>query len=304
MEIAMIGLGKMGGNMSRRLIKGGHTVIGYNLYPEATDALAEEVGLVPAYSLEELVSKFTSEKRACWIMVPAGKPTEMTVEALKDLLDPGDIIIDGGNSNFNETKARAKDVNKHGIAFIDVGTSGGVWGLTNGYSMMVGGSDDAVKYITPALETLAPGKDKGWGHVGPNGSGHYVKMVHNGIEYGMMQAYAEGFDLMRHKEEFELDMHQISQIWRFGSVIQSWLLDLTANALSDDQDLTDLDGFVPDSGEGRWTVIDSIEQAVPTPVITLALQMRFASRDSEQYWAKMLSAMRGQFGGHAVKKAD
>ncbi len=303
MEIGMIGLGKMGGNMSRRLIAGGHTVIGYNLYPEPTDALAEEVGLIPAYSLEELVSKFTGEKRACWIMVPAGKPTELTVESLKTLLDPGDIIIDGGNSNYKETMARAKDVNKHGIAFIDVGTSGGVWGLAEGYSMMVGGSDDAVGYLTPALETLAPGKDSGWGHVGPNGAGHYVKMVHNGIEYGIMQAYAEGFDLMRHKEAFGLDMHQISQIWRFGSVIRSWLLDLTANALSEDQDLTDLDGYVPDSGEGRWTVIDGIEQAVPTPVISLALQMRFASRDNEEYWAKMLSAMRGQFGGHAVKKA-
>ncbi|MEM7118588.1 MAG: phosphogluconate dehydrogenase (NAD(+)-dependent, decarboxylating) [Chloroflexota bacterium] len=303
MEIGMIGLGKMGGNMSRRLAKAGHTVIGYNLTPKPTEALAAEVGLIPSYSVEEMVEKF-SKQRVVWIMVPAGKPTEMTVQKLGELLNEGDIVIDGGNSNYKDTQRRAQELQANGIHFVDVGTSGGVWGLTGGYSMMVGGHDEAVAAIRPALETLAPDTDKGWGHVGPNGSGHYVKMVHNGIEYGMMQAYAEGFEIMKAKEEFGIDLHQVSEIWRYGSVIRSWLLDLTAIALEEDQHLSDIAGYVNDSGEGRWTVFDAIDLDVPAPVITLALQMRFVSRQSESYAAKVLAAMRNQFGGHAVKKAE
>ena len=302
MEIAMVGLGKMGANMSKRLLQGGHRVIVSDLNPDAVKE-AEAAGAIAATSLADLVAKFESSPRAIWVMVPSGKPTESVVNALGDLMDEGDILIDGGNSNYKDTIARSEALRAKGIEMVDVGTSGGIWGLAEGYSMMIGGTDAAVAHITPALKTLAPAADRGWGHVGPNGSGHYVKMVHNGIEYGMMQAYAEGFDLFAHKTEFGLDLHQIAEIWRYGSVVRSWLLDLTARALSGDQTLADLEGYVPDSGEGRWTVIDSIEQNVPAPVITLALQMRFASRDEDKYWAKMLSAMRNQFGGHAVKKA-
>jgi 6-phosphogluconate dehydrogenase len=237
-------------------------------------------------------------------MVPAGDPTESVITTLAGLMESGDIIIDGGNSNYKESIRRAKELQEVGIQFIDVGTSGGVWGLTEGYSMMVGGDDEAVNRVRPALETLAPGADKGWGHVGPNGSGHFVKMVHNGIEYGLMQAYAEGFEIMRAKSEFELDLHQVAELWRFGSVVRSWLLDLTANALADDPELSDIKGWVADSGEGRWTVFDSIDLDVPAPVITLALQMRFISRQDESYAAKILAAMRNQFGGHAVKQAE
>lgn len=301
MEIAMVGLGKMGANMSKRLLQGGHRVIVSDLNADAVKEAAE-AGAIAASSLADLVAKFESSPRAIWVMVPAGKATESVVTMLSDLMDEGDILIDGGNSNYKETIARSKALRAKGIEMADVGTSGGIWGLAEGYSMMIGGKDDTVAHITPALKTLAPAADLGWGHVGPNGSGHYVKMVHNGIEYGMMQAYAEGFDLFAHKTEFGLDLHQIAQIWQHGSVVRSWLLDLTAQALSGDQTLADLEGYVPDSGEGRWTVIDSIEQNVPAPVITMALQMRFASRDEDKYWAKMLSAMRNQFGGHAVKK--
>ncbi len=303
MEIAMVGLGKMGANMTKRLLKGGHRVIVSDLNPDAV-AEAEAAGAVGATSLSDVVSKFESSPRAVWVMVPAGKPTDSVIDALGDLLDEGDILIDGGNSKYKETLRHAEELRAKGIEMLDCGTSGGIWGITEGYSMMIGGGDDAVAHVTPAFKTLAPGEALGWGHVGPNGSGHYVKMVHNGIEYGMMQAYAEGFDILAHKEEFGLDLHQVAQIWQHGSVVRSWLLDLTANALSEDQTLADLEGYVPDSGEGRWTVEDSIELRVPAPVITLALQMRFASRDSDKYWAKMLSAMRNQFGGHAVKKAQ
>lgn len=301
MEIAIVGLGKMGSNMTKRLLRDGHRVIVSDLNE---DAIAEAVdeGAVGAESLEDLCGKFENSPRAVWVMVPSGKPTESVIGSLKEILDEGDILIDGGNSNYKQTKRRGDELAIAGIDMVDVGTSGGVWGLAEGYSMMVGGSDEAVAHIRPALETLAPGADIGWGHVGPRSSGHYVKMVHNGIEYGMMQAYAEGFDILHAKEEFGLDLHQVAEIWRFGSVIRSWLLDLTAIALEDDPELSDLVGYVSDSGEGRWTVQDSIDLAVPAPVITLALQMRFASRDSEKYWGKMLAAMRNQFGGHAVKK--
>jgi 6-phosphogluconate dehydrogenase len=303
MEIVMIGLGKMGANMARRLIRDGHRVVGNNLSPEPIRALETEVGLNPAFSLEEAVEKVASP-RAAWIMVPAGKPTESVVNQLSDLMAVGDLIVDGGNSNYKETVRRGAFLAEKGIQFVDVGTSGGVWGLKEGYSMMVGGSDEAVAQLRPALESLAPGADKGWGHVGPTGSGHFVKMVHNGIEYGLMQAYAEGFEIMKAKEAFNLDLYQIAEIWRFGSVVRSWLLDLTADALSDDAELSDIKGYVPDSGEGRWTVAEAVDLDVPAPVITHSLMARFVSRQEESFAAKILAAMRNQFGGHAVRKAD
>ena len=302
MKIGMVGLGKMGGNMTKRLLKDGHQVAAYARNPVSVRA-AEEAGAYCATSLEDLVENLESP-RAIWVMVPAGEPTESVVSTLAGHMEPGDIIIDGGNSNYKESIRRSRTLKRSGIQFVDVGTSGGVWGLTEGYSMMVGGDDEAVESIRPALETLAPGADQGWGHVGPSGSGHFVKMVHNGIEYGLMQAYAEGFEIMKAKSEFELDLHQIAEVWRYGSVVRSWLLDLTANALEDDPELSDIKGWVADSGEGRWTVFDSIDLDVPAPIITLALQMRFISRQDESYAAKVLAAMRNQFGGHAVKKAD
>lgn len=301
MRLAIIGLGKMGGNMARRLIRDGHEVVGYNLQPEPTRQLAEEVGLIPAFSLEEAVEELP-KRHVVWVMVPAGKPTELTVESLGGLLSAGDIIIDGGNSNYKETLQRAKTLKEKGIFFVDVGTSGGVWGLSEGYSMMVGGEEKAVEHIRSILETLAPRRERGWGHVGPSGSGHFVKMIHNGIEYGMMQAYAEGFEIIRAKKEFDLDLHQVAEIWRYGSVVRSWLLDLTADALSENPDLDGIKGWVADSGEGRWTVFESIDLDVPAPVITQALQARFVSRREESFAAKILAAMRHQFGGHAVKR--
>ncbi|MCP4417282.1 MAG: decarboxylating 6-phosphogluconate dehydrogenase [Chloroflexi bacterium] len=303
MKLAMIGLGKMGANMARRLIEDGHEVVGYNLETAVTDQLATEAGLIPAYSLEEVVEKLDAP-RIAWVMVPSGKPTESVVSELGKLLGAGDLIVDGGNSNYKETIRRGETLNEKGIDYVDVGTSGGVWGLEGGYSMMVGGSETAVATLSPALKTLAPGADKGWGRVGPSGSGHFVKMVHNGIEYGLMQAYAEGFEIMKAKEEFGLDLHQISEIWRFGSVVRSWLLDLTANALAEDADLSDIKGFVPDSGEGRWTVFEAIDLDVPAPVITHSLFARFVSRQDDSFAAKILAAMRNQFGGHAVVKAE
>jgi 6-phosphogluconate dehydrogenase len=302
MDIAMIGLGKMGGNMARRLLRGGHRVVGYDRNPDAVNELAEDAGLVPAASLEEVVEAL-APPRALWVMVPAGDPTEQTLTALGALVSPGDVLIDGGNSNYKDTVRRAEMLQTQGVHLVDVGTSGGVWGLAEGYSMMVGGDADAVARLRPALETLAPGPEQGWGHVGPSGAGHFVKMVHNGIEYGMMQAYAEGFEILRAKHDFDLDLHQVAEIWRFGSVVRSWLLDLIANALTDDPALPDIKGWVADSGEGRWTVFEAVDLDVPAPVITAALQARFVSRQEESYAAKLLAAMRNQFGGHAVKKS-
>ncbi|GMQ77862.1 MAG: decarboxylating 6-phosphogluconate dehydrogenase [Anaerolineae bacterium] len=301
MEIAMVGLGKMGGNMTKRLIQGGHRLVVNARTPESIAASVKD-GAIGASSIEELVSNL-SEPRAIWVMVPAGDPTESVINKLSEHMAKGDIIIDGGNSNYKDTVRRAEVLANIGIQFVDVGTSGGIWGLAEGYSMMVGGNDAAVEHIRPVLETLAPAADKGWGHVGPAGSGHFVKMVHNGIEYGLMQAYAEGFDILRAKEQMALDLHQIADIWRYGSVVRSWLLDLTANALADDPELTDIKGWVADSGEGRWTVFEGVDLDIPAPVITLALQMRFISRQDESYAAKLLAAMRNQFGGHAVKSA-
>lgn len=298
MELAMVGLGKMGGNMVLRLLQGGHRVVVTNRSDEPIKQ-AETAGAVGAYSLEELVSKL-SAPRVVWVMVPAGAPTEEVVDELAERLEPGDVVIDGGNSNYKDTIRRAAAFSALGLHFVDVGTSGGVWGITEGYSMMVGGEPEAVALIRPALETLAPAPDKGWGHMGVSGSGHFVKMIHNGIEYGMMQAYAEGFEIMRAKKEFDLDLHQIAEVWEHGSVVRSWLLELTSAALAHDPELSDIRGWVADSGEGRWTVFESIDLDIPAPVITLALQMRFVSRQDESYAAKLLAAMRNQFGGHAV----
>lgn len=301
MDIAMVGLGKMGANMVQRLLLDGHRVVVSDINEDAVKT-AVSAGAVGSDSVADMVTRLP-HPRIVWVMVPSGKITESVINQVAEQLETDDIIIDGGNSNYKDTMRRSEELAQKGIRMIDVGTSGGVWGLKEGYSMMVGGSDEAVTAVTPALKTLAPAPDQGWGHVGPNGAGHYVKMVHNGIEYGLMQAYAEGFDIMRAKKGFEFDLHQIAEIWRHGSVVRSWLLDLTAKALSEDQEFTDIEGYVPDSGEGRWTIFDSIDLDVPAPVITLALQMRFISRDENQYWAKMLSAMRNQFGGHAIKKA-
>jgi 6-phosphogluconate dehydrogenase len=264
-------------------------------------ATAVAEGATAADSLQALPSLLTAP-RVIWVMVPAGNPTEHVINTLSGILDAGDIIIDGGNSNYKESIRRATMLQENGIHFVDVGTSGGVWGLTEGYSLMVGGDAEAVAHLRPILETLAPGADIGWGHVGPSGAGHFTKMVHNGIEYGLMQAYAEGFEIMKAKTDLGLDLHQIAEIWRYGSVVRSWLLDLTANALADDPELSDIRGWVSDSGEGRWTVFEAIDLDVPAPVITASLQARFVSRQDESYAAKLLAAMRNQFGGHAVKR--
>jgi len=302
MQIAMVGLGKMGANMTRRLLNGGHGVVVTDLNEDAIKA-AEDDGAIGVANLSQLAEKLASP-RVVWVMVPAGAPTENTLKGLLEVLSEGDIVIDGGNSNYKDTIRRGEMLKDKGIHYVDVGTSGGVWGLTEGYSMMVGGEQAAVDHITPVLETLAPSSDKGWGHVGPSGSGHFVKMVHNGIEYGLMQAYAEGFEIMRAKENFGLDLHQIAEIWRYGSVVRSWLLDLTANALEEDAELTDIKGWVNDSGEGRWTILEAIDLDVPAPVITQSLFARFVSRQDESYAAKLLAAMRNQFGGHAIKSSE
>ena len=302
MELGMVGLGRMGGNMAQRLLTGGHHIVAFDPQPLAVKA-AEGNGADGASSLDELVSKLTAPK-AVWVMVPDGAPTESTIKSLAELLSDGDMILDGGNSNFNDSIRRSKELAESGIEFMDVGTSGGVWGLTEGYSMMVGGSDEAFARIEPLIQTLAPSPTSGYGHVGPAGAGHYVKMVHNGIEYGLMQAYAEGFELMNAREDMGLDMAQIAEIWREGSVVRSWLLDLTAAAFQEDGDLSGLAAYVDDSGEGRWTVQESVDLAVPIPVITAALQARFRSRQDQPFGAKILSAMRNQFGGHAVRKAE
>jgi len=304
MKLAMIGLGRMGGNMVRRLIKDGHEVVAYNKSPQTAIDLADEVdGVIPVSSLEELI-KTLEPPRAIWLMVPHQVVDESIASLLEAGMSKGDLLIDGGNSNFNLSKKRAKDLLLKGIHFVDSGTSGGVWGLENGYSIMAGGSDEAINMIRPALETLAPAKDKGWGHVGPAGAGHYVKMVHNGIEYGMMQAFAEGFELLEAKKEMDLDLQQISEIWQHGSVVRSWLLDLIADAFSEDKALSSLSDYVDDSGEGRWTVQDSIELGIPTPVLTLALQMRFRSRQDDAFAGKVLNAMRAGFGGHSIRPKE
>ncbi len=302
MELAMIGLGRMGLNMATRLVRGGHRVVGYALEASSIQE-AEQNGAEGASSLEEVVKKLPSP-RIAWVMVPAGAATDETIQQLSGLFSKGDIVIDGGNSNYKDSIRHAQLLESKGIEFVDCGTSGGVWGLAEGYSLMVGGKPDVVEKLRPIFETLAPAKDKGWGYVGPHGAGHYVKMVHNGIEYGMMQSLAEGFDIMRAKTDFNLDLSEIAEIWRYGSVVRSWLLDLTARALEADPTLADLEPWVEDSGEGRWTVAEAIEHNVPAPVITLSLEMRLVSRDKENFAARLLAAMRNQFGGHPVRKVE
>jgi 6-phosphogluconate dehydrogenase len=300
MDIAMIGLGRMGANMAQRLLRGGHRVVGYDPAEPARAGL-EQKGAETAASLEALVAKLKSP-RVIWLMVPAGAITESTISSLLPLLGAGDTIIDGGNSNYRDTQRHAKMVAPQGVNFVDSGTSGGVWGLAEGYSLMIGGDAAVVEKLKPIFETLAPGKDQGWGRVGPVGSGHYTKMVHNGIEYGLMQAYAEGFAILQHKDEFKVDLHQVAEIWRYGSVVRSWLLDLTAIALQKNPTLKGIAPYVADSGEGRWTVADAIELGVSAPVITMSLLERLRSRDNDSFTDKLLAAMRNQFGGHEIKK--
>ena len=296
MKLAMVGLGRMGGNMAQRLLEGGHTVVVYDVSADARGVLAAK-GATPLDVLTGVVDALPPP-RVVWLMLPAGKVTTDAVATLEAALSPGDVIVDGGNSNYKEFMVDAERLETKGIYYVDAGTSGGIWGLTEGYSLMVGGAADAVKLAEPAFLTLAP--PGGYGHVGPAGAGHFVKMVHNGIEYGLMQSYAEGFELMKAADEFDLDLHQIASIWRYGSVVRSWLLDLTERALADDVTLSTIRGYVDDTGEGRWTVQEAVDRAVPLPAITAALYARFSSREPDAYQAKLLAAMRNQFGGHAI----
>ncbi len=303
MQLGMIGLGKMGGNMARRLAAGGVTITGYNLDQAVVQELEDEIGLEPAESIKALVDKLPTPRRL-WLMLPAGEATEATIDELAGLLSAGDVLVDGSNSWFKDSMRRAARLEENGIQFVDAGVSGGIWGLDNGYSLMVGGSDEAFAALEPVIRILAPGADRGWIHTGPPGSGHYVKMIHNGIEYGMMQAYAEGFALMKGREDFDIDLAGVAETWRHGSVVRSWLLDLSADVLSDDQDLDRIEPFVADSGEGRWTALESIEQGVPTPVMSLALMARFQSQGKQDYASRLLAMMRNQFGGHAFRETD
>jgi 6-phosphogluconate dehydrogenase len=295
-RLGFIGLGRMGANMVRRMLRDGHEIVAYNRTAEKTNEIAGE-GAVAAFSIAELVDKLEAP-RAVWIMVPAGDATEAQIDELLEHLEPGDTIVDGGNSNFHDDQRRYPELKAKGIHYVDAGVSGGIWGLANGFCLMVGGDEEPVKRLEPAFLSLAP-KD-GYLHVGGPGSGHYVKMVHNGIEYGMMQAYAEGFEIL-HASDYQLDLDAIAKLWNRGSVVRSWLLELLESALAADQDLTHLKGWVADSGEGRWTVAEAIDKDVPAPVITLSLLMRFRSRQDDSYGAKVLAALRNEFGGHAVK---
>ncbi len=321
MQIGMIGLGRMGGNMTRRLMRAGHDCVVFSAHPKSREALAKE-GATAAGSLEELVKALKEKPRAVWLMLPAGRVTEETVEQLRGLLDPGDIIVDGGNSFYKDDIRRAKELAAKGIRYLDCGTSGGIWGIQRGYCLMIGGPKEAADHLDPVFAALAPGlgdisrtpgrekgdsrAEQGYIHAGPAGSGHFVKMVHNGIEYGLMQAYAEGFDILRNKdsknlqedERFDLNIADIAEVWRRGSVISSWLLDLAAAALAKDPQLEDFSGYVQDSGEGRWTIQAAIEEAVPAEVLSSALYARFRSRQEHTFGEKMLSAMRFGFGGH------
>jgi len=300
LTLGMIGLGRMGGNMSRRIARAGHVVIAWDRAAEARAALAGEPRLVAVVTLEELVANLPSPK-IVWLMLPAGAPTDETLQRLAPLLSPGDVVVDGANAMYKDSQRHAAALAERGLLFVDAGVSGGVWGLENGYGLMVGGEVAAMRVIEPALRALAPAEDRGWVHCGPAGAGHFTKMVHNGIEYGMMQAYAEGLALMRAKSEFALDLPQITEAWRHGTVIRSWLLDLTAEFLAHDATLESTAPFVADSGEGRWTTIESIELGVPTPVMTLSLMERFASQGKGDFTNRLLARMRQAFGGHAVK---
>jgi len=299
MQLAMIGLGRMGGNMTERLLRAGHSVIAYDRSPDAI-AVAAKSGATAAHSLDEVVAALATP-RVVWIMVPAGQPVDDTIAALSKGMTRGDVIIDGGNSNFHDSMRRGAELAQRGLSFIDAGTSGGVWGLENGYCLMVGGDKDAVSLCAPIFTSLAP--PNGFAHVGPVGAGHYVKMVHNGVEYGMLQAYAEGYEILHASSEFSLDLHQIAAVWNQGSVVRSWLNELAEQAFARDGNLDALKGYVDDSGEGRWTVQEAIDLNVPAPVITLSLLMRLRSRQPDSFGAKVIAALRNEFGGHAVKNA-
>ena len=302
LEIGLYGLGRMGGNMARRLSRGGVRVLAYNRGFEVSRRIAEEdARIVACHSLEEMVAELAAP-RVVWLMLPAGEATEVAVNTVSDMLSPGDLLVDGANGHYKDAQRRAQEAEARGLDFVDVGVSGGIWGLDNGYCLMAGGRSAAVDRLAPYLRILAPGPERGWLHVGPSGAGQFVKMVHNGIEYGMMQAFAEGFALMQAKEEYGLDLAAIAELWRHSSVVRSWLLDLTADFLKADQTLADIEPFVADSGEGRWTALEAVEQGVPTPVMSLALMMRFASQGRNDYANKLLAMMRKGFGGHAVKR--
>jgi 6-phosphogluconate dehydrogenase len=296
MKLGMVGLGRMGGNMTLRLLRGGHEVVAYDPGAEAVERVVTQ-GAVGASSLEEMVGNLDSP-RVVWLMVPSGDITEQTLQEVRKLLEPGDVIVDGGNSNWKDSVRRSEGLAAEGIRFIDSGTSGGIWGLENGYCLMIGGDDDAFALCEPVFSTLAP--DGGYAHTGPPGSGHFVKMVHNGIEYGMLAAYGEGFEIMK-ASPFDLDLHRIASIWRYGSVVRSWLLELLVSALEKDPRLETIGDYVQDSGEGRWTVYAAIEQDVPAPITTLSLFSRFASRQEESFQNKVVAALRREFGGHAIK---
>jgi len=299
MQLAMIGLGKMGGNMTERLLRGGHEVVTYDRSTESVQKYAK-LGAKAAGSLADVVKKLNAP-RVVWIMVPAGDPVDQTIAELRPLLGDGDIVIDGGNSNFHDTIRRADSLRQQGIQYIDCGTSGGIWGLEKGYCLMIGGEKRAVLRCEPIFKTLAP--PQGLAHVGPSGAGHYVKMIHNGIEYGLLQAYAEGYEILHASRDFpELDLHQVAELWQQGSVVRSWLNELAVRAFAKDKSLDDIRGFVADSGEGRWTVQEAIDVDVPAPVITLSLLMRFRSRQDDSFSAKVIAALRNEFGGHAVQK--
>jgi 6-phosphogluconate dehydrogenase len=299
--LGMVGLGRMGGNMSRRLARAGHPVLAWDRAADARVALAGEPGIETVDSLEDLVAKLPTPK-IVWLMLPAGPPTEETLQRLVPLLARGDVVIDGANAFYKDSQRHGAALAGQGIRFVDAGVSGGVWGLKNGYGLMVGGDDAAMQLVEPLLRSLAPGPDLGWVHCGPVGAGHFAKMVHNGIEYGLMQAYAEGFALLHAKADLQLDVPRIAEAWRHGTVIRSWLLDLTADVLSREAELEDIAPFVADSGEGRWTTVESVELGIPTPVITMALMERFGSQGRGDYANRLLARMRQSFGGHAVKQ--
>lgn len=299
MKLGIAGLGKMGANMARRMRRGGIDVAAFNRSAEVTESLATETGVTASHTLEQLVKELPCP-RVLWLMLPAGDITQQFIDQALPLLSPGDVLVDGANSYYKDSMRRSKQVEDHGVHYVDAGVSGGIWGLDNGYALMLGGSEQALEILAPAIRILAPGPETGWLHCGPAGSGHFVKMIHNGIEYGMMQAYAEGFALMKAREDFDLDLGGIAEMWRHGSVVRSWLLDLTADFLGKDQHLDEVLPVVADSGEGRWTALEAIEQGVPAPVMSLALMMRYASQGGDEYSAKLLAKMRQGFGGHAL----
>ena len=302
MKIAMLGLGKMGGNMATRLIRNGISVVGYDTSKETISKLAQEENLIPSKSVEYAVNQIEGA-RIIWMMLPAGEITEKQIDDLIPMLNPKDIIVDGGNSNYKHSVKIGKKLKEHGIGFMDCGTSGGVWGLENGYCLMVGADKDVAKEVEPVLRALAPNQQDGWLHVGPIGSGHYTKMIHNGIEYGMMESLAEGLELLKGKSDFNIDLAKVTELWRHGSVVRSWLLDLTAESLDGDQNLDNIEPYVADSGEGRWTVVESVDLGIPAPVLSLALQVRFRSQEKQNgYGYKLLSIMRNAFGGHMLRK--